>query len=137
VTYSVTDQDGNRDSGSASFQVQYAFGGFSSPVDDEPTVNTARAGNTVPVKFDLGGDQGLAILAAGSPSVRRVACDSGAPTDEVEQTVTAGASTLTFDAGSGKYQYVWKTDPSWAGTCQQLNVELVDGTTHTATFHFR
>ena len=137
VTYSVTDQDGNPDSRSAPYQVQYAFGGFSSPIDEEPTVNTARAGNTVPVKFDLGGDQGLAILAAGSPSVRRVSCDSGAPTDEVEQTVTAGASTLSFDAGSGKYQYVWKTDQSWAGTCQQLNVELVDGTTHTATFRFR
>lgn len=36
----------------------YAFAGFQQPVDNG-ALNTAKAGNAIPVKFDLGGDQGL------------------------------------------------------------------------------
>jgi hypothetical protein len=32
---------------------------------------------------------------------------------------------------------VWKTDPSWAGTCRQLVVELNDGSIHRANFRFK
>jgi hypothetical protein len=66
-----------------------------------------------------------------------MSCSSGAPTDEIEQTVTAGASSLNYDAASGQYNYVWKTDKAWAGSCRQLIVRLVDGTDHVALFQFR
>jgi hypothetical protein len=32
--------------------------------------------------------------------------------------------------------YVWKTEKSWAGSCRQLNVRLIDGTEHKANFRF-
>lgn len=116
--------------------VVYAFTGFFTPVSNLPTVNVARAGSTLPLKFALGGDQGLAVLAAGSPSSQTVACQSGAATAPVEQTATAGSSSLSYDVLSGQYTYTWKTDRDWAGTCRRLTVRLVDGTTHTADFKF-
>jgi hypothetical protein len=48
--------------------------------------------------------------------------------DAVEETVTAGGSTLSYDASSGQYIYVWKTEKSWAASCRQLVVKFADGT---------
>jgi hypothetical protein len=36
----------------------YNFSGFFQPVDNLPTLNIAKAGSAIPVKFSLGGDQG-------------------------------------------------------------------------------
>jgi hypothetical protein len=35
------------------------FTGFFQPIDNQPTINTMKAGAAVPVKFSLGGNQGL------------------------------------------------------------------------------
>ncbi len=55
----------------------------------------------------------------------------------METTSTAGNSTLTYDPGTGLYQYVWKTDSTWAGTCRKMTLTLQDGTADTALFRFR
>lgn len=112
----------------------YDFSGFFQPVDNAPTVNRAKAGSAIPVKFSLAGDQGLDIFAAGSPGSQAVTCATGAPIDVIEQTVTAGGSTLQYDPATDQYTYVWKTDKAWAGTCRQLIVKLADGQEHTAQF---
>ncbi len=126
--------------------VPFAFDGFYQPVDDDPVaghlpVNTVKAGAAVPVKFSLGGDQGSAIFGAGSPSSRRIDCSSADPDDAIEQTVSAGGSSLAYDAATGVYTYVWKTDKSWAkapnGPCRQLSVTLTDGSVHVANFKFQ
>jgi hypothetical protein len=111
------------------------FTGFQPPVNNLPTVNSVKAGSAVPVKFSLGGDRGLAILAAGSPVVTAVSCESGVAVDEIETTVANSSSGLTFD--DGVYTYVWKTPKSFAGTCRQIDVKLVDGTSHVALFKLR
>jgi hypothetical protein len=110
---------------------------FSSPVDDLPVLNSVKAGQSVPVKFDLGGDQGPAIFAPGYPRSQSVACDSSAPVDGIEETTSAGASGLSYDAATGLYSYVWKTERRWAGSCRQLVLELVDGTSRHANFMLR
>ena len=69
--------------------------------------------------------------APGAPRSKR------ASLDDIEQTVTAGASSLSYDTASGQYSYTWKTEKSWAGSCRQLIVRLVDGTEHTANFKFK
>lgn len=117
--------------------VTYSFTGFFSPVDDPPTVNMVKAGASVPVKCSLAGDQGLGILAAGSPVSQRIACDSSAPLDPIEETATAGSSGLQYDAFTDRYTYVWKTLKGWANSCRQLNVKLDDGSDHLASFQFR
>ena len=111
----------------------FSFTGFLPPIANPPTVNVVKAGSSVPIKFSLAGDQGLAIFAAGSPSSQQVVCD-GAPTGLVEETTTAGNSTLTYDAATDTYTYVWKTEKAWAGTCRELTVKLTDDTEHKALF---
>ena len=59
------------------------------------------------------------------------------PIDELEETETAGGSSLTYDASTDRYKYVWKTDKRWAHTCRQFVPGLKDGTFRRANFHFR
>jgi hypothetical protein len=118
------------------YYVIYNFTGFFSPVDNPPIINTVRAGSAIPVKFSLGGNFGLNILDTDSPSTRTMSCNSSFVSDDIELTVTAGSSSLSYDAATGQYIYVWKTEKSWSG-CRQLVVRLNDGTVHYALFNFR
>src|SRR6266540_2968214 len=117
--------------------VPFDFSGFFPPVDNPPAVNVVNAGRAIPVKFSLSGDKGLNIFAAGFPVSQQIACGDGAPESEIEQTVTAGGSSLSYDAESDTYTYVWKTEKSWAGTCRQLIVRLNDGSERVAFFKFK
>lgn len=123
VTFTVT-------SGSPSFN----FSGFFSPVDNPPTFNTVAAGRSIPIKFSLGGDYGLNILASGSPSSRVVPCSSSSPTDGIEETTTSNSG-LSYDPASGQYTYVWKTSKSWTG-CREFTLRLSDGSEYKALFKF-
>jgi hypothetical protein len=140
IKYSAVDNLGNTANRSCTYQVGYDFHGFFPPVANPTTVNTVQAGQSIPIKFDLGGDQGLDIFATGSPSSRRINCTTGAYIGSSSPTDTAGGSSLSYDPTVnpplGQYVYVWKTAKSWAGTCRELSVTLDDGTTHTAKFSF-
>jgi hypothetical protein len=139
-------QPGNADYNAAanvdrSFAITYVFHGFFQPVDNS-LWNGAQAGSAIPVKFDLNGNQGLSIFAAGYPKVVTVSCPTASATvDAIEETVAASTSGLQYDSSAnspiGQYIYVWKTDKAWAGTCRRLDVMLSDGTTHSAQFQFK
>jgi hypothetical protein len=134
-TVTVEDKVGHAKSATCSYSVVYQWTGFFQPIDSGGVFNTVNAGRTIPVKFSLGGDQGLAVFSAEPTSVV-VACPSAsAPQDAVEETSTA-VSGLKFDATAGQYIYNWKTLASYANSCRQLNVRLADGTTRTALFKF-
>jgi len=122
--------------------LHYTFSGFFQPVDNPgpgPSVvfNVAKAGSAVPVKFSLNGDHGLSIFASGYPKSERITCNASASLDGIEETVTAGSSSLSYDATTDQYTYVWKTDKAWASTCRKLTVRLNDGTDHIAYFNFK
>ena len=119
-----------------SLQLMYAFTGFFDPVKNTPVMNQMNAGRAVPLKFSLGGNQGLNIFAANFPQSRRINCDTQLPIDPVEQTTTAGSSSLSYDPATGIYTYVWKTDKAWAGTCRQVSVKFIDGQTYLLNFTF-
>lgn len=116
--------------------VGYDWRGFFAPVDNPSTYNSVKAGSAIPVKFSLGGNQGLAIFAANSPASGPIAC-STTDGDAVEETVTAGSSSLQFDASTGQYIYVWKTEKAWVGQCRVLQVKLRDGRVKSALFKFK
>jgi hypothetical protein len=118
-------------------RTMYTFQGFFDPVANAPTLNSVKAGSAIPVKFSLGGDYGLQIMASGSPSSGPVACNSQAPVDPIDETLTASNSSLQYDSTTGDYTYVWKTDKSWSGTCRQLTATLNDGQQHYAFFEFK
>ena len=156
VGCSAMDGHGNQATGNFKVRVLYDFNGFFQPVDNPAGAsvvwNKAKAGSAIPVKFSLGGDRGMNILAGGallasmlgappvgpssSPWVEKVTCGSATTEDTIESTVTANASGLIYDQGAKQYQYVWKTSTSWANSCRMLHVTLRDGTDHVAYVHF-
>ncbi len=113
------------------------WSGFFQPIANLPTFNRAMAGQSIPVKFSLGGDRSLDIFAAASPATQEVNCDSKALTGSIAETLNPGSSTLSYDPLTQQYTYVWKAERGWSGTCRQLTVTLVDGTSHTALFKFK
>ncbi len=137
VNASADDGAGHTSNCSFTVTVQYNFAGFFQPIDNLPTLNVVQAGRAIPVKFSLSGNKGLGIFAAGSPSSGPIACNSSDPAVDVEETVTAGGSSLSYDPSSDQYIYVWKTEKAWAGTCRQLVVQLNDGSIHRANFKFK
>ena len=116
---------------------RYRFSGFFKPVDNLPVVNRANSGQAIPLKFSLGGYQGPAVFAAGSPFSQPVGCNGGALIDDLELINTPGASGLQYDAATDTYTYVWKTEKSWKNTCRQLTVRLNDGSTRVLLFQFK
>ena len=119
ANYSFTFVDGT-------LTISYSFTGFFQPVDNPPTLNEMNAGRAIPVKF-----------AAGYPASVAIACSTSLPVDAIEETVTAGSSTLTYDPAKDQYQYVWKTSNAWGNSCRQLIIRLNDGTDHRANFRFK
>jgi hypothetical protein len=137
-TITCTAKDSRNNTATSTFKVivSYNFSGFFRPVDNLPVANVVQAGQAIPVKFSLGGNQGLNIFTAGYPRVQVMSCATNVLQDTVEETVTAGSSSLQYQT-SGEYHYVWKTDKAWAGTCRQLQLTFADGTTQSANFTFK
>ena len=125
-TVTASDNAGNVTSASRSYTVVYAFSGFSNPTAVYPNPTSADAGQSVRLRFSLRGDQGLDVLAAGSPSW--TPCAGG--------TATPATGALAYQASLDRYAYEAQTPKSWAGTCEDLTLTLKDGTTHTARFQF-
>jgi hypothetical protein len=109
----------------------FAWEGFYSPIGDW---NTVVAGRTVQLKFSLGGNRGLKIFAGGSPGSAPATC-AGVVTGAPEPAPVA-STLLSYDAASGRYTFLWRTQKAWAGTCRQFVMTLADGTSHTAMFSF-
>ena len=110
--------------------VYNVFSGFLAPLAKP---KDQKAGSTIPVKFRLDTDFGLGILPAGYPQSRPVSCSTGAPLGPA--TPTSSDTGLTFQIDH--YEYAWKTNTTWSGTCRELIVKLDDNTVHTATISFK
>jgi hypothetical protein len=137
VGCTATDNAGNVANATGAYNVNYNWGGFFQPVDNLPVLNEIKAGQSVPLRFSLGGYQGMNIIASGFPAASTVGCDAAAPTSIVEETSSPGGNALTYDIETGVYQYNWRTAKAAKGTCQILMVHLVDGTVHLAKFRLK
>jgi extracellular elastinolytic metalloproteinase len=136
----------NRNDNTEAFDTHPACAaGFQAPIRSGPgELNTVGAGSTIQLRFSLGSDQGLDILASNSPFSRQVDCTTLAVVSEGPDitprarpinTVAAGGSGLTVN-GAGVYRYGWKTMEEWFGTCRELVLTRTDGVQHRAFFHF-
>jgi subtilisin family serine protease len=143
ITCTAKDKTGNKATKKFNVKVVYDYKGFFSPVDNPEVLNKARAGSAIPVKFTLGGDMGLDVFysekkddgtTVSYPRSTIMNCSSADSVDAVEQTLTAGSSSLDYDQVTQQYTYVWKTSKEWAGSCRQLVVKLKDGTEYRAFF---
>ena len=108
----------------------YSFDGFSSPIDMGGVVNTAKAGQTIPVKWHLSNKDGDVTSTASFVALMsyKIDCDAltGNPESAVEE-VSAGNSGL-LNLGNGNWQYNWKTDKNYAKTspCRNMVVKFSD-----------
>jgi|GEM_PF-1378080 beta propeller repeat protein len=145
-TFTVTAEDnsGNSSSNSCTYNVIYDFagsGGFQYPINNPPVVNTAKAGSTIPVKWQIPDGNGGYVSDLGivlSIMTQQVACSdfSSGLSDPVE-TVTAGESGLRYDFAKNQFIYNWKTQKAWAGKCFTLMLALNDGSIHKANFSLK
>jgi TolB protein len=130
-TVLARDRAGNTSSVTRSYRVVYLFSGFFAPLAAFPELASLDAGETVPVKFSLAGNRGLAILG-GSPTWRRMDCASGAPLGDASSAQHA----LSYIGGPDRYLLRVESDKAWRGTCRRLDVTLADGTSHVANVRF-
>ena len=65
VTCTATDNAGNSNSATVTYNVIYKFSGFFQPVDNLPTLNSVKAGSRHPRQVQSGGQPGLEHLRGG------------------------------------------------------------------------
>lgn len=122
----------------ASFD-KYNFAGFFSPVDNPPVLNIAKAGQTIPIKWQIthaNSDWNSDPTSFfNKPSFSVVTCDTSAPVDVIEVD-TAGSSGLQY-LDNGNWQYNWKTSKTYTGKCMKMILNLKDGTSYIANFSFK
>lgn len=139
-TVNGSDRAGNTASSTNRYSVvvRYSFGGFYSPVENLPVVNSVKAGRAIPVKWSLMDGNGYVsdLSTFKSLTSQRVTCDAGSPTSAIEETGTTGGSGLSYDTITNQFRYNWKTARNWAGTCRIMVLELKDGTRQVAQFRF-
>jgi hypothetical protein len=68
--------------------------------------------------------------------VQQVACGQSSSTDPLEE-VASGPTGLK-NQGGGDYQFNWKTQKAWKGTCRIMHLVLGDdAVAHDAYFRFK
>jgi hypothetical protein len=125
---------GNEDGGTATltrtYRVIYAFGGFDAPVDANGTIENAKAGDAIPLKFSLAGDHGLNVVAATSSQPASCADWSDLGPREI------GNGKLSYSSTSDRYRYLIATERSWKNSCRTIELALADGTRHKLRVRF-
>lgn len=111
------------------------FGGLEPPVAEAPALNTAKAGSTVAVNFELSGYLGLDVLF-GLPVTAEIDCTTRATIGGYTTASSPGSGGLDFDPETGEYTFAWKTSKPWAGTCRTFVITLDDGSFARADFQF-
>jgi hypothetical protein len=141
-TFQANESKANSNIATVSITVRrvFTFTGFMSPVDNQPAVNSAKAGSTLPVKWLITDLDGTPISDMGSftsLTSYSVNCESmgDAPEEEVIE-VYAGTSGLQY-IGDGLWQFNWKTPKSYAGQCRVMVLKMADGGAHSAHFRFQ
>jgi hypothetical protein len=118
--------------------VSYNFTGLFAPVDPLPTLNSAKAGQAIPLKWRLTDYNGAAVLdfsaVALGVAVSGLSCTVSGVIDTIEE--YAGNSGLQ-NLGDGYYQYNWKTPPSYASTCKKIGLNLGEGFTRGPLGYFQ
>jgi hypothetical protein len=129
--------------GSAFTIPAYTFTGFQPPVANPPTVNLAKAGSTVPIKFcvnypvatTLGFNDGPYTTLNFPPlgylqitAMQTSGGNSSTANDNIiiDTQTTAGLLNL----GGGCYNFGWKTPKSLAGESFTVTVDVGDGVSH-------
>ncbi|MGZ6711199.1 MAG: carboxypeptidase regulatory-like domain-containing protein [Solirubrobacteraceae bacterium] len=120
---------------SCTYTVDYVFSGFADPVKSPPGVNTALAGSTVPVKWQLTDAHGKYISALSAvTSITYKATSCGAFTTDPaggSNAVSAGGTGVRYDPARHQYIFNWTTP---GPGCYSLFLTLDSGRVQPAYF---
>jgi uncharacterized repeat protein (TIGR01451 family) len=139
ITWTAVDAHGNRGATTQKVVLHFAVSAFLGDLLPLPATNVARAGSSVPVRWQISDGSGGFIRdlsAVAAVRFAQTACDQTSSETTV-QADTSGNSGLRYDAASEQYQFNWQTDRDMAGRCFLFILELADGTTHEARFRLR
>ena len=128
-TVTATDLAGNTVSKSVSYVVQYRFQGFKPPVDNPPTINIAKLGSTIPIKWSLVDAAGRFISdlnAITSISWETIPCPSSG-SDVIEETTSPPLVALKYDTAGNQFVFSWQTEKSWGAGCRRVWIAFADG----------
>ena len=133
----ASDVAGNTAVARSVYRVVYDFEGFLWPVRNRPHANRWVAGVPVPIRFELGGDQGLDVVEDGWPQVAEIPCGSQEePASGEPARHPRWYRELVFRKRRARYVFLWRTQRDWAGSCRQFMLRLDDGTVRRADFEF-
>jgi hypothetical protein len=125
--------------GSLTHQVTFSFIGFAPPVDRPNMYNLSKAGQAIPLKWELRDFYGnpVSTLANVTVKVTDQGCSSTPNTDQIEE-YASGQSGLQ-NLGGGHYQFNWKTPGSYATSCKTIGLDLGEGSlrANLALFSFK
>jgi hypothetical protein len=99
--------------------------GFLAPLDNLPAVNKAKAGRTIPVKFQLTDENGAYISDLGAVTgiwYQKSLC-AGTSGDELYESDTSGSSGLRYDTDANQFIFNWQTAKGMTG-CYSLILEI-------------
>ena len=137
LTATATDDSGNAETATLSYTVRtLTLSGFLSPVDGNGVVNVVKGGSTVPLKFTVfDGTTERTDLAVVSRFVAtKVGCAASAATDEVTELSANSGTSLRYS--DTQFIQNWKT-PTGAGTCYQVTLTTIDGSSMSALFKLK
>ena len=139
IKIKVTDDDAGYDEKTHTLTVKYNFIGFSAPVDRPTTQNISKAGQAIPLKWQLLDANGVPVtnLTAVDIKISSLSCGGNVPTDLIEE-YASGASGLN-NKGGGNYQFNWKTPTNYTGTCKNIGLDFGGGYVEVAlaVFNFK
>lgn len=129
-TVSASDESGRNAALTHTYNVVYSFSGFDSPVSATGSVDNAKAGDALPLKFSLQGDKGFSIVTRTSWQPASCADWSSLGTASTSQ------GRLSYNPSIDRYLDLVATDPSWKGSCRTVDLQWADGSHHSVRVRF-
>lgn len=132
----ATDNAGRTATAELTYTVDaWRLDGFYKPVDMGSTVNTVKAGSTVPLKFNVfKGDARATDNIGATFSAKQTACGAAAASDAIEEFTTTGSTSLRYDSTGQQWIQNWATPKAGAGLCYQVTMTTADGSAISANF---
>jgi hypothetical protein len=136
VRCTATDAAGNTAAATAPYTVTYRFAGFEAPVANGGTLNLARAGLVIPLRWRLTDAAGAPVttLTAAAVATAPILCPNGGGTNNIKTGASRRRPCATW--ATGVYQLDWQSPRDLANGCHTLRLDLGEGVARTALFRF-
>ncbi len=143
-TATATDKAGNVQTSTGTYNVLYAWNGFSQPINDtahqvDQGVSVFKGGSTIPAKFQLKNAAGQVVQAGSAtwttPSAG--AATSAAITEDAYAATATTGGLYKYDATAQQYIYNWSTKGLAINKFYRIGVTLDDGQTYSVSIGLR